>query len=52
MLDEARTRHDLSIPLPTRNFATPGQSADKVIFPKSTVLRVGPLDEVLTPPEF
>ena len=52
MLDEIRTRYDLSILLSTHDFATLGQFADKVILLKSTVLRVGPPDEVLASPEF
>ena len=52
MLDEIRTRYDLSILLSTHDFATLGQFADKVILLKGTVLRVGPPDEVLASPEF
>ena len=50
MLDEIRTRYDLSILLSTHDFATLGQFADKVILLKGTVLRVGPPDEVLASP--
>ena len=52
VLDEIRTRYDLSILLSTHDFATLGQFADKVILLKGTVLRVGPPDEVLASPEF
>ena len=40
MLDEIRTRYDLSILLSTHDFATLGQFADKVILLKGTVLRL------------
>ena len=52
MLDEIRTRYDLSILLSTHDFATLGQFADKVILLKSEVLKVGTPDEVLSSPEF
>lgn len=52
MLDEIRTRFDLSILLSTHDFATLDQYADKVILLKSQVLRVGPPNEVLSSPEF
>ena len=52
MLDEIRTRFDLSILLSTHDFATLDQYADKVILLKSQVLKVGPPDEVLSSPEF
>ncbi|MFQ7454597.1 MAG: hypothetical protein ACLRNQ_28370 [Flavonifractor plautii] len=41
MLDEIRTRYDLSILLSTHDFATLGQFADKVILLKGTVLAGG-----------
>ena len=52
MLDEIRTKYDLSILLSTHDFATLGQFADKVILLKSEVLKVGTPDEVLSSPEF
>ena len=52
MLDEIRTRFDLSILLSTHDFATLDQYADKVILLKSQVLKVGPPQEVLSSPEF
>lgn len=52
MLDEIRTRYDLSILLSTHDFATLNQFADKVILLKSEVLKVGTPDEVLSSPEF
>ena len=52
MLDEIRTKYDLSILLSTHDFATLNQYADKVILLKNQVLRVGPPDEVLSSPEF
>ena len=52
MLDEIRTRYDLSILLSTHDFATLDQYADKVILLKSQVLKVGPPHEVLSSPEF
>lgn len=52
MLDEIRTRYDLSILLSTHDFATLNQYADKVILLNTEVLRVGPPDEVLASEEF
>ena len=52
VLDEIRTKYDLSILLSTHDFATLGQFADKVILLKSEVLKVGTPDEVLSSPEF
>ena len=52
MLDEIRTKYDLSILLSTHDFATLNQFADKVILLKSEVLKVGTPDEVLSSPEF
>ena len=52
MLDEIRTRFDLSILLSTHDFATLDQYADKVILLKSQVLKVGSPAEVLSSPEF
>ena len=52
MLDEIRTKYDLSILLSPHDFATLGQFADKVILLKSEVLKVGTPDEVLSSPEF
>ncbi|HIY21704.1 MAG TPA: metal ABC transporter ATP-binding protein [Candidatus Flavonifractor merdigallinarum] len=52
MLDEIRTRFDLSILLSTHDFATLDQYADKVILLKSQVLQVGTPAQVLSSPEF
>jgi len=52
MLDEIRTRYDLSILLSTHDFATLDQYADKVILLKGQVLRVGAPGEVLGSEEF
>lgn len=52
MLDEIRRRYDLSILFSTHDFATLGQYADKVVLLRSSVLRVGPPEEVLSSPEF
>ena len=52
MLDEIRTKYDLSILLSTHDFATLGQFADKVILLNRRVLKSGPPDEVLSSPEF
>ena len=51
MLDEIRTRYDLSILLSTHDFSTLNL-VDKVILLRGQVLRVGPPDEVLSSPEF
>ena len=52
MLDEIRTRFDLSILLSTHDFATLDQYADKVILLRSSVLKVGAPAQVLSSPEF
>ncbi len=52
MLDEIRTRFDLSILLSTHDFATLDQYADKVILLRSSVLKVGTPTQVLSSPEF
>ena len=52
MLDEIRTRFDLSILLSTHDFATLDQYADKVILLRSSVLKVGTPAQVLSSPEF
>ena len=52
MLDEIRTRYDLSILLSTHDFATLNQFADKVILLNKRILKVGPPDEVTASPEF
>ncbi len=51
LLDEIRTRYDLSILLSTHDFATLRQ-VDKVILLKQRVLRQGPPMLVLSSPEF
>lgn len=52
MLDEIRTRYDLSILLSTHDFATLSRYTDKVILLNTEVLRVGAPDEVLDSEEF
>ena len=52
MLDEIRTRFDLSILLSTHDFATLEQYADKVVLLRQSVLKVGTPREVLASPEF
>ena len=52
MLDELRTKYDLSILLSTHDFATLGQFADKVILLNKKVLKSGPPEEILASPEF
>ena len=52
MLDELRTKYDLSIFLSTHDFATLGSFADKVILLNKKVLKKGTPDEVLASPEF
>ena len=52
MLDEIRTRYDLSILLSTHDFATLEEYADKVILLQSGVLKAGTPAEVLSSPEF
>ena len=51
MLDELRTKYDLSILLSTHDFATLGQFADKVILLNKKVLKSGPSEEILSSPE-
>lgn len=52
MLDEIRTRYDLSILLSTHDFATLGHYADKVMLLNHRLLRVGSPANVLSSPEF
>ena len=52
MLDELRTKYDLSIFLSTHDFATLGSFADKVILLNKRVMKKGTPDEVLSSPEF
>ena len=52
MLDELRTKYDLSIFLSTHDFATLGSFADKVILLNKKVLKKGTPEEVLTSAEF
>ena len=52
MLDEIRTRFDLSILLSTHDFSTLEQYADKVLLLRHTLLRVGTPGEILASPEF
>ena len=52
MLDELRSRYDLSILLSTHDFATLDQFADKVILLNRRVLKAGAPGEVLSSPEF
>jgi len=52
MLDELRTKYDLSIFLSTHDFATLGSFADEVILLNRQVLKKGTPDEVLSSPEF
>ena len=52
MLDEIRTRFDLSILLSTHDFATLEHYADKVVLLKSSVLQVGTPAEVLSSQAF
>lgn len=51
LLDEIRTRYDLSILLSTHDFSTL-QLVDKVVLLKQKVLKSGPPEEVLHSPEF
>ena len=51
LLDEIRTRYDLSVLLSTHDFSTL-HLVDKVILLKQRVLKSGPPDEVLHSPEF
>ena len=52
MLDEIRSRFDLSILISTHDFTTLERYADKVMLLESTVLRTGSPSEVLSSPEF
>ena len=52
MLDEIRTRYDLSILLSTHDFATLGSFADKVLLLNRSLLKSGTPDEVLSSDEF
>ena len=52
MLDELRTKYDLSIFLSTHDFATLSSFADKVILLNKKVLKKGTPEEVLSSPEF
>ena len=52
MLDELRSRYDLSILMTTHDFATLSQFADKVILLNKKVLKAGKPDDVLSSPEF
>ena len=52
MLDEIRTRYDLSILLSTHDFATLERYTDKVILLQSSVLAVGTPEEVLSSEAF
>lgn len=52
MLDEIRTKYDLSILLSTHDFATLTTFADKVILLNKKVLKAGAPEEVVASPEF
>ncbi len=52
MLNDIRSRFDLSILISTHDFTMLEQYADKVLLLESTVLRAGPPAEVLASPEF
>ena len=52
MLDEVRSRFDLSILLSTHDFATLEQFADQVLLLKHKVLKTGTPSQVLASPEF
>ena len=52
MLDEVRSRFDLSILLSTHDFATLRQFADRVILLKNTILKSGSAEEVLSSEQF
>ena len=52
MLDEIRTKYDLSILLSTHDFATLERYTDKVILLQSSVLTVGTPEEVLSSDAF
>lgn len=52
MLDEIRTKFDLSILIVTHDFAMLSRFVDKVVLLKETVLTSGTPDQVLSSPEF
>ena len=52
LLDEIRTKYDLSILLSTHDFATLERYTDKVILLQSSVLTVGTPEEVLSSDAF
>ena len=52
MLDEIRTKFDLSILMVTHDFAMLSRYVDKVVLLKETVLTQGTPEQVLTSPEF
>ena len=52
MLDELRTKYDLSIFLSTHDFATLSSFADKVILLNKKVMKKGTPDEMFASPEF
>ena len=52
LLDEIRTRYDLSILISTHDFSTLRHYADKVILLQQTILKTGTPGEVLSSPEF
>lgn len=52
MLDEIRTKFDLSILMVTHDFSTLNHFVDKVVLLKETVLTEGTPDAVLSSPEF
>jgi len=52
MLDELRTKYDLSIFLSTHDFATLGHFADKVILLNGRVVKAGKPEDVLASDEF
>lgn len=52
MLDEIRTKYDLSIFLSTHDFSTLEHYADQVILLQRQVLKAGPPSQVLSSPEF
>ena len=52
MLDEIRTKFDLSILMVTHDFAMLSRYVDKVVLLKETVLTQGTPEQVLSSPEF
>ena len=52
MLDEIRTRFDLSILMVTHDFSTLNRFVDQVVLLKETILTQGTPDQVLSSPEF